>query len=241
MNFEPPLLPARLTRRYKRFLADIDPPQNGALTIHCPNTGSMKNCWTEGDRIWMQDSNNPKRKYRYTWELVETAEGDFIGINTHRANALVAEALAADRIPALRGHTGIRREVPYGDENSRIDFLLEFDDAPCYLEVKSVTLKESDGIGYFPDTVSTRGQKHLRELMALKQAGCRAVLLFCVQHTGISRVRPADHLDPAYGKLLRSAAAAGVEILAWSTHITPDRIEPGAEIPVDLQTDTTLA
>lgn len=213
-----------LLRRYKRFLADVRLPDGTEITIHCPNTGSMKNCVLPESPCWFSDSGNPKRKYRHTWEVATVPGGHLAGVNTGRANHLVEAAIQAGRIPELAGYASLRREVPYGQERSRIDFLLSgHQSGPrCFVEVKSVTLMEAEGQGLFPDAVSTRGSKHLRELAEIAQGGERAVLLFCVQHTGIEWVEPADAIDPAYGKALREAAAAGVEILAYRAEIRPE-------------------
>lgn len=238
MQFSPPLEKATLKKRYKRFLADVHNTRLGDFTAHCPNTGSMKNCWHEGDTVWLLDSENPKRKYGYTWVLDETATGDMICINTHLANQIVMEGITENKIKQLNGYDSVRQEVKYGDENSRIDLLLEADGkADCYVEIKTVTLLEHGeefkaGAGFFPDAVSTRGQKHLRELMAMVEQGHRAVLLFLVQHTGIKTVSPATHIDPQYAKLLDQAAKAGVEIIAYNTHISSAEIYLSKELPV---------
>lgn len=238
MHFSPPLEKATLKKRYKRFLADVHNNEQGDFTAHCPNTGSMKNCWQEGDTVWLLDSENPKRKYRYTWVLDETADGDFICINTHLANQIVMEGIAENKIKQLNGYDSVRQEVKYGDENSRIDLLLEDSKkADCYVEIKTVTLLEqgkefSAGAGFFPDAVSARGQKHLRELMAMAAQGHRAVLFFLVQHTGIKTVSPAAHIDPQYAKLLDQAAQSGVEIIAYNTHISPIDIYLDKALPV---------
>ena len=164
MKFDPPLQTATLIKRYKRFMADVELSNGEVLTLHCPNTGSMKNCAEPGSQVWFSDSGNPKRKYPHTWELV-SVEGNFVaGINTNRANALVKEALENNVVPALSGYDELRSEVKYGEENSRIDLLLERGDERCYVEVKNVTLGMGDGLGMFPDAVSARGTKHLREL-----------------------------------------------------------------------------
>lgn len=218
------LHPALLLRRYKRFLADIQLLDGQVTTLHCPNTGSMKNCVIENSPCWYSVSDNPKRKYPHTLEVVTTPGGHLAGINTGRANPLVEAALAAGVITELQGYSSLRREVVYGAEKSRIDFLLDGaldDPRPCYVEVKSVTLMEEEGQGLFPDAVSERGSKHLRELITMVQQGHRAVLLFCVQHTGIQWVEPADAIDPIYGGLLREAMSAGVEVLAYQATINP--------------------
>ena len=232
MNYEHTLFEGRLIKRYKRFMADIELPDGSQITIHCPNTGSMKNCLYPGKKIWYSDSRNPKRKYPCTWEQAEipvSINGQQhmtkAGLNTGRANRLVEELLANGRIPELSSYNRISREVRYGHENSRIDLLLQADDHPdCYVEVKSVTLAAGDGLGLFPDAVTTRGTKHLRELTSICNKGKRAVLFFCVQHTGIERVSPADSIDPEYGQALRQAVSAGVEVIAWGAEMSPEAI-----------------
>jgi sugar fermentation stimulation protein A len=228
MKFTHPLQEARLIKRYKRFLADVQLGDGSTTTLHCPNTGSMLHCAEPGSRVWYSASANIKRKYPLTWEQVEVDGHNRVGINTWRANALVNEALQNDVIPSLRGYGELRSEVVYGNEGSRIDFLLtDAANRPmqsCYLEVKSVTLGLGNGLGAFPDAVTSRGLKHLRELMAMRASGKRAVLFFCVQHTGIDTVMPADQLDPAYGKALREACRAGVEVMAWGCDIGSEEI-----------------
>ena len=218
--------PALLLRRYKRFLADIRLPDGRELTVHCPNTGSMKNCVVPDSPCWYSLSDSKTRKYPQTLEVVTTPGGHLAGINTARTNELVAQALHAGVIAELRGYQIQRREVVYGAEKSRIDFLLSQhteDARSCYLEVKNVTLMESEGAGFFPDAVSARGSKHLRELCAMVEQGHRAVLLFCVQHTGIQSVRAAAHIDGVYAAGLAAARAAGVEVIAYAASIKPEQ------------------
>ena len=234
MQFDPPLQSAVLVRRYKRFLADVQLADGCQITLHCPNTGSMKHCAEPGSRVWFSDSGNSKRKYRHTWELVEVQPGVLAGINTARANRLVQEAIEAGQIPGLAGYRQIRSEVKYGSENSRIDLLLTTEDRPdCFVEIKNVTLGEGTE-GNFPDAVTERGRKHLRELMTVAAQGQRAVLFFCVQHTGVNQVKPADHIDPAYGKQLREAAQSGVEVMAWRWCLSARGAELDCLLPVDL-------
>lgn len=226
MQFDPPLEEGFLIRRYKRFLADIETVTGETLTIHCPNTGSMLNCQAEGARVWFSRSNDPRRKLPGTWELVETPHGRLACINTGRANRLVEEALLAGVIPELAGFSTLRREVAYGAENSRADFRLTYPSGEVFVEVKSVTLGYNmDCVAAFPDAVTVRGAKHLRELSALARGGARAVLLYCVNLTGIEAVRPVDDIDPAYGRALREALEAGVEILAYGADVTPQAIQ----------------
>jgi sugar fermentation stimulation protein A len=239
VQFSSSLCRGRLLRRYKRFLADVI-YQDNPLTLHCPNTGKMTGCAEPGWAVYFSTSDNPKRKYAHTWELVENHHGDFICVNTARANQVVAEALELQRIPQLAQYADIKAEVRYGNEGSRIDFLLSGGDEPdCYVEVKSVTLLEERegeraGQGYFPDTKSDRAQKHVRELIHCVNSGQRAVLLFCVLHTGIERVSPASHLDPAYGALVAEAVTAGVECLAWRAEISPEGMTLVQALPFEI-------
>ena len=219
MKFPAPLQEAILIRRYKRFLADVELSSGEIITLHCPNTGSMKNCQQPGSRVWFTDSGNEKRKYPCTWQLVEVDGRYLVGINTGLSNSLVEEAIKDGIVSELQGYASVRREVPYGEQRSRIDLLLEDREKAaqrCYIEVKNVSLGLGRGLGEFPDAVTTRGQKHLEELMHISRQGDRAVLFFCVQHEGIDAVRPADEIDPEYGKLLRKAVATGVEVLAYA-------------------------
>ncbi|MDO3721803.1 DNA/RNA nuclease SfsA [Marinobacter sp. chi1] len=231
MKFSDPLIQGNLLRRYKRFLADVRLPDGTEITAHCPNTGSMLGCQPEDARVWLTHSDNPKRKLQYTWELVEVAPGQLACINTARANAQARAAVEAGGVAELAGYASCRSEVKYGAENSRIDLLLSghTDRADAWVEVKNVTLAEG-GKGYFPDAVTTRGQKHLRELMVQVEQGDRAVLLFVVNHTGVETVQPADHIDPAYGALLREAIEAGVEVLAYRAELADERGEPSGSL-----------
>lgn len=221
----PDLVEGRLIRRYKRFLADVRLADGSEVVAHCPNTGSMKNCAEPGSRVWLQDVNSPKRKLRYRWELVEVAGRFLACINTGRANELVREAIVANRIPALTGYSRIQTERPYGKEGSRIDLLLSGPGLPdCFVEVKNLTLLEGDGLGTFPDAVTSRGRKHLRELMGVVASGGRAVLFFNVAHSGIERVEPAWSIDPEYAETLVAAVEAGVEVMAYRVEFSPGQL-----------------
>ncbi len=209
------LKPAKLIKRYKRFLADIILANNEETTIHCANTGAMKGCAEPGDTVWYSTSTNNKRKYPLSWEMTQCQNKHFVCVNTLRANQLVEEALHKGLIAELTDFEQLQREVKYGSENSRIDFLATFKDATnAYIEVKSVTLLDNNR-GYFPDAVTTRGQKHLRELIEVKAQGHRAVLLFAILHSGINDISAASHVDPSYAQLLKEASQAGVEIIAY--------------------------
>ncbi len=233
MKIDPALQEGVLEKRYKRFLADVKLTGGQLLTLHCPNTGSMKNCQAPGSRVWFSTAANLKRKYRHTWEIVEVQNKHLVGINTGRANSLVREAIETSVIKELGGYESIRAEVPYGKpkipnsrHGSRIDFLVEGSNNPqksdCYVEVKNVSLGVGNGLGLFPDAVTIRGHKHLQELIDVRKAGNRAVLCFCVQHTGINRLQPADEIDPEYGRLLRLASETGVELIAYGANVDTD-------------------
>lgn len=222
----PKLLEGRLVKRYKRFLADVELKTGEIITVHTANTGSMRNCCDLGSRVWIIDSANPRRKLRYTWELVEVNDSYLACINTNRANQLVKEAIMDCRIDELIGYDELLTERLYGSERSRIDILLSGEGKPdCYIEIKNVTLLSDDGLGLFPDAVTVRGRKHLRELAAVAREGYRAVLFFNVAHTGIVRLKPAWEIDPEYALTLLEAIEAGVEVLVYGTDISPEFIE----------------
>lgn len=233
MRIDPPLQPARLVRRYKRFLTDVELPDGSTLTVLCPNTGSLLGCVVEGAPVWLSHSDAPTRKYAHTWEQVQAPSGAQVGINTQIANRLVEEAITSGVIKELGGYARIAREVRYGSESSRIDLLLDGPGMPpCFVEVKNVTAAVDDGVALFPDAVSERGSKHLRELMQEVARGHRAVLVFCVQRADVNEVRPADRIDPLYGRTLREALAQGVEALAYRARVTPEEIVLVQRIPV---------
>ncbi len=224
MKISPPLIPAILLRRYKRFLADVRLADGREMTVHTPNTGSMLGCAKPGTRIWLRDTFNSKRKYRYTWEMSETTSRVMVGVHTGLPPTLVTEGITNGRITELQGYDVIRREVPYGLEGSRIDLLLENGNKQCYVEVKNVTASLQQGAAVFPDAVSERGRKHLRELMHVVQQGQRAVIFYCIQRDDINTFSPAEQIDPEYAKTLHEAVERGVEALAYCARVTPDEI-----------------
>ena len=223
MKFPDPLLPARLLKRYKRFLADVELRSGEQVVAHCANPGSMMGLAEPGMEVWLSPARNPARKLRYSWEIVR-AGGTMVGINTSHPNTIVAEAVAGGVIPELAGYGRLRREVRYG-KNSRIDVLLEDDDRPqCYVEVKNVTLKRGGAEAEFPDSVTTRGAKHLSELTGVVEAGGRAVLFFLVQRGDCSAVRVAADIDPVYAEAFQKALDSGVEAMAYKCHVDPQSI-----------------
>ncbi len=234
MNFPTPLVQGRLLRRYKRFFADVELKTGEVVVAHCANTGTMKSCLEEGAGAWLSRSTNPKRKLKWSWE-VSVVGGVPILVNTARPNAVVREAVEAGRVPSVADYASVRREVRYGSQNSRIDLLLSEGPRPdCYLEVKNATLSLGDGVGAFPDAVTTRGTRHLEELAGMVREGHRGLLLFLVPRSDVDRVRPADAIDPTYGATLRRVAAEGVEVEAWRAAVTLEGVEVTERLPVEL-------
>jgi len=227
-----PLIQGRLIKRYKRFLADVELPDGRVVTAHCPNSGSMRNLIDNHPKVYLSQSDNPKRKLPYTLELIRRGE-HMVVAHSVKANAIVQEAITQGRIPELTGYTHLRSEVPYGT-GSRIDLLLEYPKQKCYVEVKSVTLLETPEMLQFPDAVTTRGQKHLEELMQVVRSGDRGVIFFAALHTGGVRFSPADGIDPKYGKLLREAVRCGVEAYCYQAAVTTESVELVRPIPIEL-------
>ncbi|MCF2856826.1 DNA/RNA nuclease SfsA [Pseudoalteromonas sp. SMS1] len=226
MKFSSELKSATLLKRYKRFLVDLRKDNGEEFTVHCANTGKMTGCADAGFRAYYSTSDNTKRKYPHSLEVTENEQGHLICVNTNMANKVAIEAIEQDVISELTGYQSLASEIKYGHENSRIDILLSTEGKPdCYVEVKSVTLLESDGAGFFPDAETVRGQKHLRELMHIKQRNQRAVLLFIVMHNGIETVTPAQHIDKKYAQLIADARLQGVEIYAYKAQVTPNEVK----------------
>ncbi|MBY6201481.1 DNA/RNA nuclease SfsA [Maritalea mobilis] len=233
MRFQTPLVPARLIRRYKRFLADIVLEDGTEATAHCPNPGSMMGLNAPGSRIWVEPNDDPKKKLNYGWRLVELDGGHLAGIDAGLPNRIVGEALAEGRIPALTGYETIRPEQKYG-ERSRIDFLLSAPGRPdAYVEVKNVHLRRDGDWAEFPDCVTARGTKHLGELSRIAQAGGRAVMLYVIQRTDCARFRLAADLDPAYAAGFDAARDAGVEMLCHATRIDRHGVSLSGPLPID--------
>ena len=222
----------RLERRYKRFFADVRLADGSQVTAHCANPGSMKSCLIDQGRVWLSDSQDPKRKLRLTWELAE-ASGARIFVNPLAANRVVGEALARGSVPELGGYTDVRREVRFG-ARTRFDFVLERASARCFVEVKNVTLGLGNGRAAFPDSVTERGARHLEELIRVVESGQRAVLLFCVSRSDARSAEPARDIDPNYARWLTRAHAAGVEVLAYKCRITQRGVWLDRPLPVHL-------
>lgn len=231
MRFQTPLLPARLIRRYKRFLADAELPDGQQVTAHCPNPGAMTGLAEPGTHIWLEPNDDPKKKLKYGWRLTELEDGALACIDTSVANKAVGTALRA----GLLGPYDVQPEVRFG-ENSRVDFLLSAEQK-LWVEVKSVTLMRSPGLAEFPDTVTKRGARHMQELAERVRAGDRAMLLYLVQRNDCTRVSVARDIDPGYAESLDAARAAGVEICAFGAELTTQgcTVMP-APLPVDLET-----
>ena len=228
MRFPTPLLPARLIRRYKRFLADVVPetgPDAGQQVVaHCPNPGSMLGLSEPGTRVWLDRNDDPRKKLRYGWRLVEHANGHFTGIDTGWPNRMLRAALEAGQVPELAAYDTVLPEQRYGTA-SRVDFLLRGTGLPdAYVEVKSVTLSRSPGLAEFPDSVTARGARHLSELAAVVRQGHRAILFYLVQRSDCTRFALATDIDPAYAAASEAARAAGVEVICHGCTLTPEGI-----------------
>lgn len=228
----PSLIKGTLVRRYKRFLADVILEDGKTVTAHCPNTGSMQGCCEPGRPVWLSLHDNPRRKLKYTWEMI-LMSGSMVGVNTLVPNRLVALTAADNAIHEFRGYAKVQREVKIGN-HSRLDLLLsDGDQRRCYVEIKNCTLVDRD-TAFFPDAVTTRGLKHLQELQSLVSDNQRCAMFYFIQRMDAMVFKPADHIDPAYGKALRRAAARGVEMLAYDVNIDLNGIRLRRKIPIRL-------
>jgi sugar fermentation stimulation protein A len=230
MDFTTPLIPARLIKRYKRFLADARLEDGTEITAHCANPGSMMGLKEPGTKIWLEPNDDPKKKLKYGWRLVDHEDGHFTGVDTSVPNRALKASLMAHEIPELASYPTVRSEVKYG-QNSRIDFLLSGDGPDLYVEVKSVTLSRQTGCAEFPDSVTARGTKHLNELVEMVKSGHRALMFYLVQRTDADHVTLAEDIDPTYAAAFDAARAAGVEVLAYDCQISPQSITLGKPLP----------
>ena len=219
MDFATPLIAARLIRRYKRFLADVRLPDGTEAMAHCPNPGSMMGMADEGIKIWLEPNDDPRKKLKYGWRLIEQDDGHFVGVDTGVPNRVVGPALLAHQIAGLPPYDAVRAEVKYADK-SRIDFLLS-GAVDTYVEVKSVTLSRTAGLAEFPDSVTARGAKHLEALTQMVAQGHRAVMFYMVQRTDCAALSLAADIDPAYAAAFARATKAGVQVLAYDCEIDP--------------------
>ncbi|MFZ5963067.1 DNA/RNA nuclease SfsA [Thalassococcus sp. BH17M4-6] len=233
MRFQTPLIPATLIRRYKRFLADVRLEDGAEVTAHCANPGSMMGLADPGMRVWLEPNDDPRKKLKFGWRLVEVP-GGMVGVDTSLPNRMLRAALEAGAVAGLDGYDAVRPEQKYGI-GSRIDFLLQgAGRADAYVEVKSVTLSRQPGLAEFPDSVTARGAKHLAELATVAQNGARAVMLYLVQRNDCSRATLAGDIDPAYLHAFGQARRAGVEVLCFGCDITPDGVWLGQSLPFDV-------
>lgn len=239
MRFPDPLIKATLLKRYKRFLADVRLENGEVVTAHCPNPGSMIGNAEPGSEVWLSPARNPARKLKYSWELVRV-DGGLVGVNTAHPNGIVEEAIRARQVPELAGYESLRREVRYG-ENSRIDILLESaaGGPSCHVEVKNVNLKRAD-TAEFPDAVTARGAKHLRELGKIAENGGRAVMFFLVQRMDCDEVSIAGDIDPIYAKEFSAALTSGVEALCYSCRLTTREITVDRRLDLRIEPDLLI-
>jgi len=228
----PRLIQGLLIRRYKRFLADVRLRNGHVVTAHCPNTGSMKSCSEPGRKVYLSRHNDPQRRLKYTWEMIEMPDS-LVGVNTGVPNRLVRAAIMAGRVKELAGYDRVQAEVRL-NRRTRLDLLLEGDGLiPCFIEIKNCTLVER-GAARFPDAVTLRGRKHLLELAELVKAGRRGIIFFLIQRMDAKEFGPADHIDPEYGRVLREVRKRGVEVMAFDVVLSPERIDLNAPVPFDL-------
>lgn len=232
MLFQTPLIRGRLVRRWNRFLCEVDLGGPGIVRAHCPNPGAMLGLSDPGMPVWVEPNDDPKRKLRYGWRLVELPDGAWAGIDTSVPNRVVGEALRTRRVPGLDAYGTVRPEVRYG-RASRVDFLLSEPGLPdAYVEVKNVHLRREGTLAEFPDCVTARGARHLEELAAMVAEGHRAVMLYLVQRTDCDGFALARDLDPAYGRAFDVARAGGVEMLCFDTEISERGVALRAALPV---------
>jgi len=227
MKFETALIPGRLIKRYKRFLADVQLEDSTVVVAHCTNSGSMISCIEEGARVYLSPAKDPKRKTRFTWEMIEI-NNLWVGINTSIPNQLIFEAVRDQEIPQLKGYTFVKREVKF--EDSRFDVFAENEQEKCFIEVKNVSMKVGNA-ALFPDSVTTRGRKHLETLIRVKNQGMRAVMVYVIQRMDVNSFGPAQHIDPDYANTLSKALKAGVEVIALQAKVDPKGIQIVKEIP----------
>ena len=233
MEFATPLVPARLIKRYKRFLADVRLEDGREVTAHCANPGSMMGLADPGTKVWLEPNDDPKKKLKFGWRLVDHENGHFTGVDTSIPNRALKAALLAHKVPGLPPYDLVRAEVKYG-QNSRIDFLLSGDGPDTYVEVKSVTLSRAPALAEFPDSVTKRGAKHLDELSEVAKTGARAVMLYLVQRTDCREFSLAGDIDPAYEAAFRAARAAGVETFCLGTNISPQSVEIAGPLRISI-------
>ena len=226
MQFQSNLVPGRLVKRYKRFLADVELSSGQIVTAHGANTGKMHGLVSCGMKVWLETNEDPKKKLKYSWKLVDHENGHYTGVDTTFANKIVNEALEQGKILELEEYDTILREQNYG-ENSRIDFLLKRGSKSCFLEVKSVTLCRQGNIAEFPDTVTSRGAKHLKEIAKKINSDTRAIVLYLVQRSDCSNFKIANDLDPNYAKETIFSQNSGVEFVCYGVNFLPNGIELG--------------
>ena len=230
MQFLKPLVHGKLIKRYKRFLSDVELDSGEIVIAHCTNSGSMKTCIEEGAEVYLTHVDDPKRKTKYTWEMIKI-NGDWIGVNTGIPNILVYEAIRDQQIEGLNSYIEAKREVSF--EDSRFDVFAKNDHEECFIEVKNVSMKVGD-YARFPDAVTTRGKKHLETLIRVKESGMRAVMFYVIQRSDVSVFGPAYDIDPKYAEALKKAVANGVEVFAYQAKVTPEGIDLVKQLPVDL-------
>jgi sugar fermentation stimulation protein A len=230
MQFSTPLIHGKLIKRYKRFLADVLLDNGETVVAHCTNSGTMLSCLETGADVYLTPVNDPKRKTRFTWEMIRINQ-NWVGVNTSWPNVLAYEAIKNQEIEKLKGYSQVKREVKFDD--SRFDIYCENNQEKCFVEVKNVTLKDGN-MALFPDAVTTRGQKHLKTLIEVKKQGYRAVMLYIIQRSDVVGFAPARNIDPDYALALEQAINNGVEVIAIQAKVTPESIVLKHELPTHI-------
>ncbi|MBL4560711.1 MAG: DNA/RNA nuclease SfsA [Labilibaculum sp.] len=231
MIFPKPLVHGKLIKRYKRFLVDVELDNGDVVVAHTSNSGSMKTCLEEGAEVFLTYVEDPKRKTKYTWEMIKI-NNSWVGINTAVPNLLVYEAVKNQQFSELKGYTFVKREVKFDD--SRFDVFASNEEEECFIEVKNVSMKVED-YARFPDAVTSRGKKHLNTLMKARREGKRAVMVYVIQRADVEKFAPASDIDPDYTKTLKEACENGVEVYPIRAVVTPERIELGELLPFELE------
>ena len=227
MKFKKTLLQGTLIKRYKRFFVDIK-YQNKTITAHCPNSGSMKGLLDLGNRAWFSQSDDPKRKLKYTLQIVETNKS-LVGVNTHLSNKIVLEALEKKKIKSLVRFTDIKTEAKFSDK-TRFDFLISNSKEKCFLEIKNVTLVRENNIAEFPDAITSRGTKHLKELINAKNKGYESYMLYLIQREDCESFKIAQDIDTDYKNAFDRAIKAGVKILCYDCKISHEGVKINNQI-----------
>ena len=231
MNFEKTLISGELIKRYKRFFVDVK-INNEVITAHCPNTGSMMGLLDNGNKVWLSKTDQPNRKLKYTLQIIESQKSK-VGVNTHLTNKIVLESLKNNLVNKFKNYKNIQKEVKFGND-TRFDFLISKNKKKTFIEVKNVTLSRKKGIAEFPDSVTTRGLKHINELLKAGSNGYTIYLFFVIQRDDCNKFKIASDIDAEYGKVITKAVKKNLNILCYDCKISPKGIKLNREIKCEI-------